>query len=70
MDTLGLANAEVSPALFPRGFQRRTFRPMAMDIDQSYGVDEVVLVIDAAEVPDRAGFAVVRWGRTLRVQCS
>jgi hypothetical protein len=33
---------------------------MAMDIDQSHGVNEVALVLDAAEVLDRAGFAVGR----------
>jgi hypothetical protein len=58
MDTRGLANADVSPALFPRGLQSRTSRPMAMDIEQGSGVNEVALMFDAAEVLDRAVFAV------------
>lgn len=49
MDTRGLANAEVSPALFPRGLQSRTSRPMAMDIDQGSGVNEVALMFDASK---------------------
>ena len=36
------------------------------DIDQSYRMNEVALVIDAAEVFDWAGFAVARWAHLTR----
>ena len=45
--------------------QRRSLHrggSLAMDINQSYGVNEVALVLDAAEVFDGAGFAVARLG--------